>query len=86
MGIIILAVLALGIFTVLRMVFGFFKARISVKAAVEKNLIQPVSDEPSWAVFEVPAFIRRGMQYPVLSEKKKRTRKAKKNLGAVATA
>jgi len=34
--------------------------------------------EPGWDGFDKPAFIRRGIQYPKLTEKKRgRTRKAK---------
>ena len=100
MGIIILVLLALGIFSVLRAVYSCCKARmktsggaISAAAAYCKPLLsstkastnatpataQPaVLNEPDWLAYEVPAFIRRGISRPVLTEKqKKRVRKAK---------
>ena len=94
MGIIILAVLAFGIFSILRAAFKFIQARMkagggavsSAVAACCKPLLSSTketaqsaaSNEPDWAAYDIPAFIRRGISWPVLTEKKKkRVRKAK---------
>ena len=85
MGIFILLVSALGIFVLLRAtlraMFSLFKRRAAppiaiIEVAADNSGVVEVKS--IWAVYEIPAFIRRGNGYPVLSEKKvKRVRKVK---------
>lgn len=88
MGIIILVILALGCLSAIRAVVVFIKPRIKAKSITHSVAIQsavPVAPTvlncPNWKGFETPAFIRRGLSYPKLTEKKqKRVRKAKTKL------
>ena len=85
MGIFILLVSALGIFVLLRAtlraMLSLFKRHAAppiaiIEVAAESLVVDEV--KPIWAEYEIPAFIRRGNGYPVLSEKKaKRVRKVK---------
>lgn len=107
MGIVILMVLAFGIFSILRAAFNFIKTRISTGKVIAPAVaggssilrgasgfvrtrsstgtsaasesVQPApSTKPDWSAYETPAFIRRGISHPVLTEKKqKRVRKVK---------
>jgi len=85
MGIFILLVSALGIFVLLRAtlraMLSLFKRRAAPPIAITQIAAEnSVADEVKsvWAKYEIPAFIRRGNSYPVLSEKKaKRVRKVK---------
>ncbi|MDD2719834.1 MAG: hypothetical protein PHH47_00820 [Gallionella sp.] len=81
MGILILVILAMGIFTIIKWMVAFITPRIKrIKAksaqSTSQSVVIPI--EPGWDGFDKPAFIRRGIQYPILTVKKHgRTRKAK---------
>ena len=87
MGIFILCIVAFGIFVVLRATLralltflGFFKRPAPPTVLVEVVADNSALDEAKsvWGDYETPAFIRRGIGYPVLREKKaKRVRKVK---------
>ena len=81
MGILILVILAMGIFTIIKWMVAFIAPRIKrTKAKSARSTSQSVAIpiEPGWDGFDKPAFIWRGIQYPMLTEKKHgRTRKAK---------
>ena len=86
MGIIILVFAALGIFGALRGVYRYCKACIkplvrSTTAGIHATPAttqSAVLNEPDWLAYATPAFIRRGISRPVLTEKqKKRVRKTK---------
>ncbi len=81
MGIAILVIFSFGLYFVLRAMFravvGFFnKARAKAKAKTTVEVAQvethsevlfdALKNEPSWASFEIPAFVRRGFSYPAL--------------------
>lgn len=77
MGILILLGLALTVYLGIRAVVAFINSRARAKLAAK---IQSASmpNEPNWAGLETPTFIRRGIAFPVLTEKKKkRIRRAK---------
>ena len=77
MGIMILLGIAWIIYVAVRGVAMFIKSRLKESHAI-KDCAEPVPNESNWAVFETPTFIRRGLAFPVLTEKKKRrVRKAK---------
>ena len=77
MGILILLGLAWAVYLAIRVVVAFIKLRIKAKPAT-KAQSAPLPNEPSWAGLETPTFIRRGIAFPVLAEKKKkRIRRAK---------
>jgi len=77
MGILILLGLAWAVYLAIRVVVAFIKLRIKAKPATKAQAAsQP--NEPSWACLDTPTFIRRGIAFPVLTEKKKkRIRKTK---------
>lgn len=79
MGIVILMVLAFGIFSVLRAASGFVRTCSNTSTSATSVSVQPApSAEPDWSAYETPTFIRRGISHPVLSKKKqKRVRKTK---------
>ena len=77
MGILILLGIAWAVYLAIRAVVAFIKPRIKAKLAT-KAQSAPLPNEPNWAAFETPTFIRRGIPFPVLTEKKKkRIRRAK---------
>ena len=77
MGILILLGLAWAVYLAIRVVVAFIKPRMKAKLAT-KAQAAPMPNEPNWAGFETPTFIRRGIAFPVLTEKKKkRIRKTK---------
>ena len=77
MGIIILVFAALGIFGALRGVYRYGKACIkplvrSTTAGIHATPAttqSAVLNEPDWLAYATPAFIRRGISRPVLTEK-----------------
>lgn len=86
MGIAILVIFSIGLYQVGK--WAVFKAAPSrtVTAKAETVVMESsqqvqseVSVVQSWASFEAPTFVRRGMPFPVLTEKvkKKRVRKSK---------
>ena len=85
MGILILAILAMGTYTIIRWIVAY------LAPCIKRIKTIPVSASPSvaipvkavWDGLDEPAFLRRGIQYPVLTEKKRgRTRKAKPVIAA----
>ncbi len=77
MGILILLGLAWAVYLAIRVVVVFIKPRIKAKLATKAQAVS-MPNEPNWAGFETPTFIRRGIAFPVLTEKKKkRIRKTK---------
>jgi hypothetical protein len=77
MGILILLCIALAVYWAIRVVVAFINSRARAKLAAKvKSASMP--NEPNWAGLETPTFIRRGIPFPVLTEKKKkRIRRAK---------
>lgn len=77
MGIMILLGIAWAIYVAVRGVVVFIKSRLKKSPAI-KDCVESIPNESNWASFETPTFIRRGLAFPVLTEKKKRrVRKAK---------
>lgn len=77
MGILILLGIAWAVYWGIRVVVAFINSRARAKLAAK---VQPASmpNEQNWAGLETPTFIRRGIAFPVLTEKKKkRIRRAK---------
>ncbi|MHB1620079.1 MAG: hypothetical protein ACYCTY_08895 [Sulfuricella sp.] len=71
MGILILLGLVLAVYLAIRVVLVFIKPRIKARLATKAQLA-PLPNEPSWAGLDTPTFIRRGIAFPVLAEKKKK--------------
>lgn len=85
MGILILAVLALGIYSIIRWMVAYIAPRMkrinTMSATASTTVAIPV--KAVWEGLDEPAFLRRGIQYPVLTEKKRgRARKAKTVIAA----
>ena len=77
MGIFILLMMAWAVYSAIRGVVVFIKPRIKAKLAAKPQSAS-LPNEPNWAGLEAPTFIRRGIAFPVLAEKKKkRIRKTK---------
>ncbi len=77
MGILILLGLAWAVYWGIRVVVAFINSRARAKLAAKAQSVS-MPNEPSWAGLETPTFIRRGIAFPVLAEKKKkRIRRAK---------
>ncbi|MFZ1545697.1 MAG: hypothetical protein WAT12_01130 [Candidatus Nitrotoga sp.] len=74
MGIVILIMLAWAVYSAIRAVVVFIKPRMRAKPAT-RTPAASMPKEPNWAELETPTFIRRGLAFPVLTEKKKRVRK-----------
>ena len=74
MGIVILLMLAWAVYSAIRAVVVFIKPRMRAKPAT-RTPAASMPNEPNWAELETPTFIRRGLPFPVLTEKKKRVRK-----------
>jgi hypothetical protein len=74
MGIFILAMLVWALYSAIRAVGVFIKPRMRSKPAT-KTPAASMPNEPNWADLEIPTFIRRGLAFPVLTEKKQRVRK-----------
>ncbi|RFC33900.1 MAG: hypothetical protein DID90_2727554933 [Candidatus Nitrotoga sp. LAW] len=74
MGIFILVMLAWALYSAIRAVMVFIKPRMRAKSAT-RTPAAPMPNEPNRAGLETPTFIRRGLAFPVLTEKKKRVRK-----------
>lgn len=94
MGIIILAIFAVGVYFVGRETVVAVVKRTARKEHVDTKKILPtlteVSEVPevSWKRFDEPAFLRHGMKHPVLAEKavaqpKKRKPRKSKSMQAV---
>jgi hypothetical protein len=74
MGIIILVMLAWALYSAIRAVVVFIMPRMRAKLAT-RTPAASMPNEPNWAELETPTFIRRGLAFPVLTEKTKRVRK-----------
>jgi hypothetical protein len=74
MGIFILVMLAWAVYSAIRTVVVFIKPHMRAKPAT-KTPAASMPNEPNWAGLETPTFIRRGLAFPVLIEKKQRVRK-----------
>ena len=74
MGIFILVMLAWAVYSALRAVMVLINSRMRAKPAT-KTPAASMPNEPNWTELEIPTFIRRGLAFPVLTEKKKRVRK-----------
>jgi hypothetical protein len=81
MGILILLMLAWAVHSAIRVVVVFIKPRMRAKPAT-RTLAASMPNEPNWAGLEIPTFIRRGLAFPVLTEKKQRVRKKKIQVAA----
>lgn len=77
MGILILLGLAWAVYWGIRVVVAFINSRARAKLAAKAQSVS-MPNEPCWTGLETPTFIRRGIAFPVLAEKKKkRIRRAK---------
>ena len=74
MGIFILVMLAWAVYSAIRAVMVIIKPGMRAKPAT-KTPAASMPNEPNWAGLETPTFIRRGIAFPVLTEKKQRVRK-----------
>ena len=74
MGLFILVMLAWAVYSALRAVMVLINSRMRAKPAT-RTPAAPMPNEPNWTDLEIPTFIRRGLAFPVLTEKKKRVRK-----------
>ncbi|WP_239289757.1 hypothetical protein [Candidatus Nitrotoga sp. 1052] len=74
MGIFILLMLAWAVYSAIRAVMVCIKPRMRAKPATRTSAAS-MTNEPNWAELEIPTFIRRGLAFPVLTEKKKMVRK-----------
>jgi hypothetical protein len=74
MGIFILVMLVWALYSAIRAVVVFIKPRMRAKPAT-KTPAASMPNEPNWTGLETPTFIRRGLAFPVLTEKKQRMRK-----------
>ena len=74
MGIVILLMLAWAVYSAIRAVVVFIKPLMRAKPAT-RTPAASMPNEPNWAELETPTFIRLGLAFPVLTEKKKRVRK-----------
>ncbi len=85
MGIFILLMMAWAFYSAIRAVVVFIKPRIKAKLATRAPAAS-MPNEPNWAGFETPTFIRRGIPFPVLTEKKKKRIRKTKAVGTLACA
>jgi len=85
MGIFILLMMAWAVYSAIRAVVVFIKPRIKAKLATRAQAAS-MPNEPNWAGFETPTFIRRGIPFPVLTEKKKKRIRKTKAVGTLACA
>ena len=83
MGILILLGIALAVYWAIRVVVAFINSRARAKLAA-KVQSAPLPNEPSWAGLDTPTFIRRGIAFPVLAEKKKKRIRRAKDVDAPA--
>ena len=83
MGIFILLMLAWAVYSAIRAVVAHIEPRIKTKPAT-RTLAASMPNESNWAAFETPTFIRRGIPFPVLIEKKKKRIRKTKAVDALA--
>lgn len=72
--------MAWAVYSAIRAVVVFIKPRIKAKLATRAQAAS-MPNEPNWADFETPTFIRRGIPFPVLTEKKKKRIRRTKVVG-----
>jgi len=85
MGIFILLMMAWAFYSAIRAVVVFIKPRIKAKFSTRTQVVA-IPNEPNWAGFEIPTFIRRGIPFPVLIGKKKKRIRRTKAVDALACA
>ncbi len=85
MGIFILLMMAWAVYSAIRGVVVFIKPRIKAKFSTRTQVVA-IPNEPNWAGFEIPTFIRRGIPFPVLIGKKKKRIRRTKAVDALACA
>jgi hypothetical protein len=83
MGIFILLMLAWAVYSAIRAVVAHIEPRIKTKPAT-RTLAASMPNESNWAGLETPTFIRRGIAFPVLTEKKKKRIRRTKAVDALA--
>lgn len=76
MGIAILVIFSIGLYQVGKWAFGRFISKPRAVVATEATQVvqSEVAIEPNWAGYEAPAFVRRGLPFPVLTKKVKAKR------------
>lgn len=72
-------------YSAIRAVVAFIKPRMKARHTT-RALAASMPNEPSWAGLETPTFIRRGIPFPVLAEKKKKRIRRTKAVGTPACA
>jgi len=85
MGIFILLMMAWAAYSAIRAVVAFIKPRMKARHTT-RTLAASMPNEPSWAGLETPTFIRRGIPFPVPTEKKKKRIRRTKAVGTPACA
>ncbi len=85
MGIFILLMMAWAAYSAIRAVVAFIKPRMKARHTT-RTLAASMPNEPSWTGLETPTFIRRGIPFPVLAEKKKKRIRRTKAVGTPACA
>lgn len=85
MGIFILLMMAWAAYSAIRAVVAFIKPRMKARLTTMAPAAS-MPNEPSWAGLETPTFIRRGIPFPVLAEKKKKRIRRTKAVGTPACA
>ena len=83
MGIFILLMMVWAVYSAIRAVIAFIKPRIKTKPAT-RTPAASMPNEPNWAGLETPTFIRHGLAFPVLTEKKKKRIRRTKAVDALA--
>jgi len=83
MGIFILLIMAWAVYSAIRAVIAFIKPRIKTKLAT-RTPAASMPNQPNWAGLETPTFIRRGIPFPVLTEKRKKRIRRTKAVDALA--
>jgi len=85
MGIFILLMMVWAVYSAICAVVAHIKPRIKTKPAT-RTLAASIPNESNWAAFETPTFIRRGIPFPVLTEKKKKRIRKTKDVDVLACA
>ena len=77
--------MAWAVYSAIRAVVVLIKPRIKAMFAT-RTPAASIPNEPNWAGLDTPAFIRRGIPFPVLNEKKKKRIRRTKTVGTLACA
>lgn len=83
MEIFILLMMVWVVYSAIRTMVVFIKPRIKAKHATRAPAAS-MPNKPNWTCFETPTFIRRGISFPVLAEKKKKRIRKTKTVGTLA--